>query len=173
MQPNYWRPPFDLSEREQGVINRIRRAKIFVFLRLYRHRVFDETFQHELICLYHESHRGQPPVPPALLAMATLLQAYTRASDNEVIEASTMDLRWQMALNCIGTEDAPFSKGTLVAFRRRLIEARMEQCLIEQVIDIARETGAFGTAALRAALDSSPLWKTYYVEDSHLCRIDA
>ena len=29
----------------------------------------------------------QPPVPPALLALATVLQAYTGVCDDEVIEA--------------------------------------------------------------------------------------
>src|SRR5205823_6824849 len=137
----------------------IRRAKLFVFLRLHRHEMFNEAFQQELASLYQESQRGQPPVPPARLALATILQAYTKVSDDEVIEASIMDRRWQLVLDCVDTEEPPFSKGTLVAFRKRLIETNMAQRLIERTIEVARETGAFGGGPLLAALDSSPLWE--------------
>src|SRR5256714_7720949 len=104
MRPDYWRPPIELSATEQTIIKRIRRAKLFVFLRQHRHEVFDEAFQQELAILYRESQRGQPPVPPALLALATILQAYTGVSDDEVVEASTMDRRWQLVLDCVDTE---------------------------------------------------------------------
>jgi transposase len=40
-----------------------------------------------------------------------------QVSDDEVIEATTMDRRWQLVLDCLDTETPPFSKGTLVAFR--------------------------------------------------------
>ena len=163
MRPVYWRPPIELSATEQTIIKRIRRAKLFVFLRQHRHEVLDEAFQQELANLYQESRRGQPPVPPALLAMATILQAYTGVSDDEVIEASTMDRRWQLVLDCLDTEEPPFSKGTLIAFRKRLREANMDQRLIERTIEVAKETGAFGAGPLRAALDSSLLW----IEDTY------
>ena len=35
-----------------------------------------------------------------------------------------MDRRWQLVLDCLDCAEAPFSKGTLVAFRERLIAAR-------------------------------------------------
>ena len=78
MRPVYWQPPIELSATEQTIIKRIRRAKLFVFLRQHRHEVFDEAFQQELASLYRESQRGQPPVPPALLALATILCRGTR-----------------------------------------------------------------------------------------------
>ena len=140
---------------------------MFVFLRQHRHEVFDEAFQQELAGLYRESQRGQPPVPPALLALATILQAYTGVSDDEVIEASTMDRRWQLVLDCVDSEKPPFSKGTLIAFRKRLIEANLDQRLIERTIEVARKTGAFGGGSLRAALDHSPLWRANHVEDTY------
>ena len=117
MRPEPWQPPSELSATEQKIIKQIRRAKLFVFLRKHRHEVFNEAFQQELASLYKESERGQPPVPPAQLALATILQAYTGASDDEVIEASVMDRRWQLVLDCIEAETPPFSKGTLIAFR--------------------------------------------------------
>ncbi len=122
MRPPPWSPPVELSPAEQTIVKRIRRAKLFVLLREQRHELFDGAFQEELGRLYTESRRGQPPVPPARLALATVLQAYVGCSDDEVIEATTMDRRWQLVLDCLDASRPPFSKGTLVAFRRRLIE---------------------------------------------------
>jgi hypothetical protein len=78
-----------------------------------------------------------------------------------------MDRRWQLVLDCLDAEQAPFSKGTLVAFRQRLIEAQMDRRLIERTIQIATQSQAFGPRALRAALDSSPLWGAGRVEDTY------
>jgi hypothetical protein len=39
-----------------------------------------------------------------------------------VIEATVMDRRWQLVLDCMGAEEPPFSKGTLAGCRKRLIE---------------------------------------------------
>lgn len=149
MRPAQWEPPIELSATEQVIVKRIRRAKLFIFLREHRHDVFDPAFQEELASLYQDSARGQPPVAPALLALATILQAYTGASDDEVIEASLMDRRWQLVLDCLDTQEAPFSKGTLIAFRQRLIEANMDRRLIERTLEVAKQTGAFGAGALR------------------------
>jgi hypothetical protein len=71
---------------------------------------WDEAFQQELAGLYRSSKRGQPPIAPAQLALATILQAYTGVSDDEVIEATLMDRRWQLVLDCLDTERAPWSQ---------------------------------------------------------------
>jgi Transposase domain (DUF772)/Transposase DDE domain len=167
MRPPLWTPLTALNPQEAQIVNQIRKAKLFVFLRLHRHELFDEAFQQELATLYRPSKRGYPPIVPAQLALAIILQAYTGASDDEVIEAALMDRRWQLVLDCLGAEQAPFSKGTLVAFRHRLIEKQMDRRLIERTIEIANQSQAFGPRALRAALDSSPLWGAARVEDTY------
>src|ERR1700680_4087487 len=139
MQPRLWQPPVELSVKEEQVVKRIRKAKLFVFLRNYRHKIFDEAFQQEFAALYRDSKRGQPPVAPAQIALAIILQAYMGISDDEVIEATIMDRRWQLALDCLDTEEAPFSKGTLVNFRKRLIDAQMDRRLIERTIEMAEQ----------------------------------
>ena len=63
MQPTLWQPPMEPSAIEQAVIKRIRRAKLFVFLREQRHKLFNPAFQEELSDLYRDSKRGQPPIP--------------------------------------------------------------------------------------------------------------
>jgi hypothetical protein len=167
MRPALWQPPIAPSAAEQAIMNRIRRAKLFGFLREQRHELFAEAFQAELATLYQDSALGHPPIPPAQLALATLLQAYTGASDDEVIEATTMDRRWQLVLDCLDCTESPFSKGTLVAFRQRLIATAMDRRLIERTIELAMQMRAFGARQLRAALDSSPLWGTSRVEDTY------
>src|SRR5215475_6552167 len=166
MRPPLWHPPVDLSTAEHAIIKRIRRAKLFVFLRQHRHTLFADPFQQELLTLYKDQPQGHPPVTPAQLALAPLLQAYTQVSDDEVIEATTMDRRWQLVLDCLDTETPPFSKGTLVAFRQRLIAHQMNRRLLERTVEVTATSGAFGPRQLRAALDSSPLWGAGRVEDT-------
>ena len=111
MRPVSWQPPVEPSTAEQAIMKRIRRAKLFVFLRQHRHELFDEAFQVELATLYHDSALGQPPIPPAQLALATILQAYVGVSDDEVIEALTMDRRGPLVLDCLDCSEPPSSLG--------------------------------------------------------------
>ena len=166
MRPPVWRPPIEPSPAEQTVMRLVRRAKLFVWLREHRHELFDDDFQAELAAAYQESPKGQPPVAPAQLGLATILQAYTGASDDEVIEATVMDRRWQLVLDCLDVERSPFSKGTLVGFRARLVAAELDRRLVERTVALARSSGGFGDRALRAALDASPLWGAGRVEDT-------
>jgi transposase len=167
MRPPPWHPPVDPSPAEQTILRLIKRAKLFVFLRQHRHELFDDAFQQELATIYKDSPFGQEPTPPAQLALATILQAYTGASDDEVIEATVMDRRWQLVLDCLDVEHAPFSKGTLVTFRERLIAHDLDRRLIERTVELAAKTKAVGSRQLRAALDSSPLWGAGRVEDTY------
>src|ERR687894_2696897 len=167
MRPPLWQPPLEPSAAEQAILGRIRRAKLFVFLRRHRQELFPAAFQQELAATYQESPFGHPPLPPAQLALATLLQAYTGVSDDEVIEATVMDRRWQLVLDCLESERPPFSKGTLVAFRARLIEHQLDRRLVERTVEVAAQQGGFSARQLRAALDSSPLWGAGRVEDTY------
>jgi hypothetical protein len=154
-----------LSPAEQQIVKRIRRARLFVLLRQRRHELFSEEFQAELAGVYADSAKGQPPVAPAQLALALILQAYTGASDDEVIEATVMDRRWQLVLDCLDAEQPPFSKGTLFNFRIRLIQANLDRRLVEATVALASSPAA--GRQLRAALDSSPLWGAGRVEDTY------
>jgi hypothetical protein len=146
---------------------RVKRARLFVWLREHRHELLDEGFQAELAGTYDPRPLGQPPVPPAQLALATILQAYTGCSDDEVLEATVMDRRWQLVLDCMDHASAPFSKGTLVAFRSRLIAHQLDRRLVERTVELYQQlAGAPAAGRLRAALDASPLWGAGRVEDT-------
>ena len=51
--------------------------------------------------MYPDLAKGHPPVAPALLGLATVLQAYMGVSDDEAVEACVMDRRWQLVLDCL------------------------------------------------------------------------
>ena len=167
MRPGNWQPPIELSALEQSIVKRIKRAKLFTFLRQYRHQLFNKEFQEELSKLYADSPKGHPPVPPAQLAWTTILQAYTGSSDAEAIEALSMDRRWQLVLDCVDCAQAPFSQATLARFRTALIIHAQDRRLIERTVELAEQTKGFGSRQLRAALDSSPLWGASKVEDTY------
>ena len=167
MRPEPWNPPIELSKKEEKIVKLLKRAKLLVFLREIRHLLCDEGFQEELSKMYAEAEKGHPPVPPAQLALTIILQAYTKASDAEAIEALTMDRRWQLVLDCLDCEVAPFSQATLVRFRQALIIHQLDRRLIERTVELAFKTKKFGGRQLRAALDSSPLWGAAKVEDTY------
>ena len=160
-----WSVPVALSEEEAQVAKRLHRiGKFYAFLREIRHELFDEAFQADLAAVYHP--RGTAPVPPALLAMVTLLQAYDQVGDAEAVVSAEVDRRWQLVLGCLGTARAPFSQGVLVKFRARMVAHDLDRKLVDRTVALAKQRGGFGWQALRAALDSSPLLGAGRVEDT-------
>jgi hypothetical protein len=161
----YWNVPSKLTPKEKKLVARMRRkSRFYVFMREVRGELFDAEFQAELANAY--SPRGQDPVPPALLAMVCLLQAYTGVGDAEAVDESEMDMRWQLVLGTLGQDRAPFGQGSLPRFRERLIEHNLDQRLLDRTVELAKRTGGFGWQKLKAALDSSPLSGCGRVEDS-------
>ena len=83
-----------------------------------------------------------------------------------------MDLRWQMALDCLGADAPPFSQGALQNFRDRLIAHGMDRVLLEKSVALVRAktiSEAEGKAlskAVRVAVDSRPLVGAGRVEDT-------
>ena len=161
-----WTPRVELSRAEQMVIKRCEKRRVFVFLRELRHRIYDESIQRKLIAAYSATERGTERVPPAQLGLAMLLQAALRVPDHEAVELTIMDRRWQMVLDCAGIEEPLFSQGTVVNFRKRLMEHGLDQELFNKTIELARDTGGFSAKHLRAAFDASPLWGAGRVEDT-------
>jgi hypothetical protein len=163
--PIRWQVPQALSTDEARVAKKLRRiGKFYVFLREVRAELFDEAFQALLSAAYQP--RGTAPLPAALLAMVTLLQAYDQVGDAEAVVSAQVDQRWQLVLGCLGAHAAPFSQGVLVKFRQRMIAHDLDRQLLDRTVALAKRTGRFGWQALRAALDSSPLVGAGRVEDT-------
>jgi hypothetical protein len=166
-----WNPGEDLTRQEQMLLKRLDRVrKLLGFLRLHRRELFDEPFQVELEGMYRDSGAGKAAVPPALMAMATLVQAYLGVSDAEMVELTVVDLRVQMVLDRLGAADPAFSQGALCDFRERLIRTDMDRRLLERTVELARRTGGFDPRklprSLRLAVDSSPFEGAGRVEDT-------
>ena len=162
----HWDIPIELSAQERKVAKRLHRiGKFYVFLRESRHQLFDARFEAELAKAYKKP-RGTAPLPPALLAMVTLLQAYDQIGDADAVVTASMDKRWQLVLGTLGEDEAPFSQGALVAFRERLIAHELDRQLVCRTVELAKASGKFGWQHLRAALDSSPLMGAGRVEDT-------
>lgn len=166
-----WKPPLELSRREEFIVKRLKRTrKLFAFLRLHRHELFDDGFQAELEEMYRQTGAGEEPVPPAMLCMTLLLQAYLGTSDAEAVELTVLDLRWQLVLGCLNAESPPFGQGTLQRFRERLIAHELDRRLLERTIELAKRTAEFDwkkmPKALRIAVDSRPFEGAGRVEDT-------
>jgi hypothetical protein len=159
-----WTCPVALDPEETRLVAQLHRVgRFYAFLRQVRAELFDEAFQAELAAVYQP--RGTAPVPPALLAMVTLLQAYAQVGDADAVVTAVMDRRWQLVLGCLDATTAPFSQGVLVRFRERLVAHDLDRVLVTKTVALAKQTGLFGWQALHAALDSSPLLGAGRVED--------
>jgi hypothetical protein len=171
MAIEHWKPSRAFTKHEQFLLKHVRRTrKLFAFLREYRHEIFDDEFQSELGSMYRDTGAGDPPVAPAMMAMATLLQGYTSASDAEAVVLTVVDLRWQMVLDRLGSEEPAFSQGAFYEFRQRLIRTDMDRRLLERTAEIARTSKAFDAKklpkSLRVGIDSSPIEGAGRVEDT-------
>ena len=166
-----WTPPVAPTRQEEFLLKRLDRVrKLLGFLRLHRHELFDDAFQDELASMYRTTGAGKDARPPAMMAMAMLVQGYLGMSDAEMIELTVVDLRVQMVLGCLGAEAPPFSQGALQEFRERLIAADLDRRVLERTVELAKATKAFDhrklPKTLRVAIDSSPLEGAGRVEDT-------
>jgi DDE family transposase/transposase-like protein DUF772 len=166
-----WNPSNTLTRRTQMLLARLgNHRKMFAFLYHHRHEIFDDAFQDELATMYRDTGEGKVPVPPALLAMAVLLQAYHGVSDREAVELTVVDLRWQLVLDVLDADEPAFGQGTLQAFRQRLIRHDMDVRLLERTVEVATKSKAFDwkklPKTLRLAIDSRPLEGAGRVEDT-------
>lgn len=171
MAIDHWRPNVELSKKEEGVVRHLKRVRtLLVFLRKHRHEILEGAFQDELGAMYRDTGAGKEPVPPALMAMATLVQGYLNVSDAEMVRLTALDLSVQMVLGCLGSTEPAFSQGAFADFRARFVRTDMDRRLLERTIEIAKNTKEFDWKKLpkdlRVAMDSTPLEGASRVEDT-------
>lgn len=130
MHPPLWQPPVELSLKEQEIISRIRHAKLFIFLRQIRHQLFDEHFQSELAQIYTDTAKGNPPIPPAQIALATILQAVEswlcQQPQQSIPETAKQSLRVARQIKVqdvvVATDGSPMLRRGVAKDRRITIE---------------------------------------------------
>jgi len=108
--------------------------------------------------------RGRPSVPPSLLALTILLQQHAGVSDQEAIERTAYDLRWNAVLGrSAGTPLC--AKSTLQLFRAHLILHEQARQIFVTSLDEAKQVGLL-QKGLRLALDTKPILGRGAVEDT-------
>src|SRR5215204_5352538 len=125
-----------LDGGEHAYLDHVGRDSFYGFLASHRRELFHDKDFADLYC----SDNGRPSVPPSLLAMALLLQAYDGVSDEKAKARADFDLRWKVALK-ISLEERPFAKSTLQLFRARLIIHERVRTVFQKSLDFARHTG--------------------------------
>ena len=166
-----WTPSTTVSAQEELILQRCRKKrKLFAFLREVRGRLFDDALQDELEEMYRDTGAGKEAAPPAMMAMALIVQGYLGLSDADAVDATILDLRWQMVLDCLGATKPAFSQGALFDSRERLIAHDMDRRLLERTAELARSSKGFDAKklpkTLRVAVDSNPLEGAGRVEDT-------
>ena len=72
-----WTPPITPTRQEQFLLKRLDRVrKLLGFLRLHRYELFDDAFQDDLAAMYRTTGAWKEARPPAMMAMAMLVQGY-------------------------------------------------------------------------------------------------
>ncbi len=76
---------------------------------------------------------GRPPISPALLAKATLLQYHRNLSDREMERACMYDIEVKFALG-LRLDERPFDHSSLGGFRQRLLTHRKEKDVFDRIL---------------------------------------
>lgn len=105
------------------------------------------TLRDELETIYTDSlfaalflKRGQPAEIPGCLALVTVLQFAEGLSDRQAAEAvrSRIDCKYLLGLEL---EDARFDFSVLSEFRDRILAGKLEQHLLDEVLERFRDRG--------------------------------
>lgn len=86
------------------------------------------------------SHRGQPGVAPACLALVTVMQCAENLSDRQAAKAVRGRIDWKYALG-LALPDPGFDASVLSEFRTRLLAGQAEAPLFERLLQRFREAG--------------------------------
>ncbi len=86
------------------------------------------------------SVKGQPAQSPWRLALICIMQYMENLSDRQVAEAVRGRIDWKYTLS-LPLEDSGFDYSVLSEFRKRLIEGRKEELLLNKIIEKIEEIG--------------------------------
>ena len=125
-----------LYQADAEYLDRVGRESFYGQLSQARSRLFRDDDFAALYC----PDNGRPAVPPSLLAVALLLQAHDKVSDQEAIARANYDVRWCVALG-IEIATKPFVKSTLQLFRSQLLIHEQAGAIFQASIEEAKRKG--------------------------------
>src|SRR5947208_8529564 len=132
-----------------------------------------ELFRDEAFAGLYVVNNGRPSVPPSLLAVALVLQAYDGVPDDEAKQRADYDLRWKVALG-IELDVRPFAKSTLQEFRAQLIVHEQTRAIFQRSLDVAKRRGVgkkghpqHERQHMKLALDTTHILGRGAVKDSY------
>ena len=71
----HWKPSTTYTRQEKALLKRCeKKRKLFGFLRRHRLDIFDEAVERELEAMYRDTGAGKPATPPAMMAIALIMQ---------------------------------------------------------------------------------------------------
>jgi hypothetical protein len=109
---------------------------------------------------------GRNNVPPSLLAVALLVQAHDKVSDEEAVNRSQFDMRWKVALG-IELDKQPFAKSTLQLFRAQLIlHDKVREIFLASVRE-AKKSGFLKRGKKKLVVDTTHIFGRGAVKDTY------
>ena len=153
---------FSMYQADVEYLDRVGRDSFYGLLAQARSRLFrDEDFA-TLYCL----DNGRPSVAPSLLAVALLLKAHDKVSDEECVERANFDVRWCVALG-LELASQPFVKSTLQEFRAKLVIHEQAGAIFLASLEEAKRQGFLRGKKRTIALDTTPIFGKGAVQDTH------
>jgi hypothetical protein len=126
----------------------------------------DRLFRDEDFAMLYCPDNGRPSVPPSFLAVALLLQAHEKVSDEQAVQHATFDLRWKVALG-IDVEEQPFVKSTLQLFRAQLLVHEQAGAIFLASIEEAKHQGFLRGKKRTLTIDTTPIFGKGAVKDTY------
>ena len=155
-------PQRGLFDADNMYLDRVGRNTFYGYLAVNRDRLFSDDQFASLYCV----DNGRNSVPPSVLAVALLLQARDKVSDEEAVSRSRFDIRWMVAL---GTEvcGRPFAKSTLQLFRSLLILNDKEREIFLMSVQEARRSGYLKRGKKKLLIDTTHIFGKGQVKDTY------
>lgn len=97
-------------------------------------KLVDPIINDDLFVDLYKHHTGRPPISPALLAKAMILQFQMNLSDRAMERACMFDIEVKFALG-IQINERPFDHSSLGDFRERLVKSSKEKDIFDKVIE--------------------------------------
>ena len=143
-------------------LDRVGRDSFYGRLAQARSRLFRDDDFAPLYC----PDNGRPSVPPSLLALALLLKAHDKVSDEETVERANFDVRWCVALG-IELASEPFVKSTFQEFRAKLVIHEQAGAIFQASLEEAKREGFLRGKKRTIALDTTPIFGKGAVQDTY------